>query len=155
MLNELCEGDVVSFSESIERWYFNRNGYRILANQNQSQFVIATVTGKTKCGRIRLENCRIDRNHSVRNIKKTTRMPTPLFRAYANLQLRSKGERGQLVDCSPASTHPDAQKHFNMTAADANSRRTYKLDPWNNDLDRAIHDDNARELKRDGTIDKH
>jgi len=151
-LLELCIGDKVIFEESLERTVYNKYGDRMALHRDETQLVSGTVTGKTKSGRIRLENCEIEKNWSIRHVAKISRKREGLFKKSANLKrLNAKSERGELVDCSLASQHPDASKMWNMANAvgKPSSVRRNPYTAWNDGMARAIHDDTAREEKRE------
>ena len=81
---------------------------------------------------------------------KISREPEKVFSAIASLKLKSTGERGELLTCTPKSTHPDARKHLDMAAAISSQKPMYKhYSIYNDPLARAIHDDTCRELKRE------
>jgi hypothetical protein len=81
---------------------------------------------------------------------KISRKPEKLFSAIASLKLKSTGERGELLTCTPKSTHPDAQKHLDLAAAIANRRNPIKwFSIFEDEMTRRIHDDTAGEEKRE------
>jgi len=149
-LLEICEGDVISFYESLERWYWNEHGDRMLANRDQSVSVEGKVTGKAAKGRLKLERCLIRRGLVVGRVEKMTRKPENLFTTFAQLKLISKGERGKLLACSSKSTHPDAKRMYDMKPVihkEPSFRKHATI--YNDPLMRALHDDTVMERRRE------
>ena len=108
---EICLGDTITFIEQVDNAY-HRTSYSI--------YVTAKAAGKTKTGRLILSPCSLCRNdpHNPRRIKRSTRKHTDrLFEPFAALTVKPQAVRGELLFCSPKSTHPDALKLRDMKTA--------------------------------------
>jgi hypothetical protein len=112
--------------------------------------MLARATHKTRSGRIALTVIRCDGADTLSRDAKISRKPEKLFSAIASLELKTTGERGELLTCSSKSTHPDARKHLDMAAAISWQKQMYKhYSIYDDPMARAIHDDTCRELKRE------
>jgi len=67
-------------------------------------------------------------------------MPRKAIQRMASLELKTTGERGELLTCTPKSTHPDARKRLDLAAAIASKRNSTRRFSIYEDENRAAID---------------
>ena len=149
MLSEICVGDVIYFWEARMVRHRTELG-RSAEEEHGRRWVIARATHKTGNGRIAMIVIRSDGADALSRDAKISRKPEKLFSAFASLELKTTGERGELLTCSSTSTHPDARKRLDLAAAIASERNpTRRFSIYEDEIARRIHDDTAQEEKRE------